>query len=178
MSEGGKFMIDIRPATRDDIEGIAKVHVESWRTTYEGIVDEDFLAGLSIEERAKRWMETIDKDPPLVACNRRGEVIGFAHGGKERSGNYPGYEGEIYAIYLLEKYQGKGIGKQLTRRLVERLVAEGFQSMLVIVLAENEAKYFYEALGGELIDEGTLTIGSKTHRELVYGWQDLRELTK
>src|SRR5690625_6928605 len=73
------------------------------------------------------------------------------------------FRSEIYAIYLLEKYQGKGIGKQLTRRLVERLVAEGFQSMLVIVLAENEAKYFYEALGGELIEDRKSTRLNSSH---------------
>lgn len=31
------IMLQIREATINDAEGIAKVHVDSWRTTYEGI---------------------------------------------------------------------------------------------------------------------------------------------
>jgi hypothetical protein len=39
-------MVSIRAATPDDAVAIAHVHVESWRTTYEGIVPGEYLAGL------------------------------------------------------------------------------------------------------------------------------------
>lgn len=47
----------------------------------------------------------------FVAETENGEVIGFADCGNERSGDYPGIEGEVYAIYILEAYQGQNIGK-------------------------------------------------------------------
>lgn len=35
--------IIIRQATIDDVYGIAKVHVDSWNTTYEKIVPKEYL---------------------------------------------------------------------------------------------------------------------------------------
>ena len=45
----------IRPATPADGEAIAKVHVESWRTTCPGIVPQAHLDDLSWEARAPAW---------------------------------------------------------------------------------------------------------------------------
>lgn len=35
--------MQVRIATLNDAAGIAKVHVDSWRTTYKGIIQEEFL---------------------------------------------------------------------------------------------------------------------------------------
>ncbi|WP_306428702.1 hypothetical protein [Robertmurraya siralis] len=43
-------MMIIREATLSDAEGIAKVHVDSWRTTYKGIVSDVFLEQLSYKK--------------------------------------------------------------------------------------------------------------------------------
>jgi hypothetical protein len=41
----------IREAAPADAPGIARVHVDTWRTTYQGIVPDQFLARLSYEAR-------------------------------------------------------------------------------------------------------------------------------
>jgi hypothetical protein len=43
----------VREANPTDAAAIAKVHVDSWRTTYKSIVPDDFLANLSYEEHEK-----------------------------------------------------------------------------------------------------------------------------
>lgn len=48
--------MNIRKANRDDAPGIAKVHVDSWRTTYKGIIPQSFLDELSYEQRTKLCM--------------------------------------------------------------------------------------------------------------------------
>ena len=49
--------------------------------------------------------------------------------------------------------------------------------MVVWVLAENRpARRFYEALGGEYIQEGQFTIGGVALPEVAYGWKDLASL--
>lgn len=170
--------MEIRIAKEKDVKALARVHVDSWRTTYEGIVDPSFLQSLSYEEREKRWAGVIRENPPFVALNQAGEVVGFASAGAERSGDYPGYDAELYAIYILEEYQGQGLGRRLMTQTIDSLIDKGFKSMLVIVLAENEARHFYEALGGEGIGEGSLQIGSRNHAELIYAWKSLRKLKK
>lgn len=169
----GCFLMKIRLATIEDATGIARVHVDSWRTTYTGIVDPSFLDSLSYEEREQRWRQVIPSDPPFVAVNKDHEVIGFANGGKERTGKFAPYESEVYAIYLLEPYQGKGLGRKLIQAVVNQLIEAGYESLIIRVLSENEARFFYEAIGGVIVTEGELTIGNKTHKEIVYGWQSL-----
>jgi hypothetical protein len=44
----------IRQATIDDVPGIAHVHVASWKSTYKGIISDEYLSKLSVESRIKQ----------------------------------------------------------------------------------------------------------------------------
>jgi len=50
----------IRPARPGDENGIARVHVESWRSTYRGIMPDAVLDGLSQERRARHWKTVLE----------------------------------------------------------------------------------------------------------------------
>lgn len=166
----------IRTATVQDAAAIANVHVESWRTTYKGIVPDDFLARLSSTQRKQFWRriltEPSSRTVVYVAEEENGNVVGFASGGPERSGD-PVYRGEVYAIYLLVQHQGQGLGRQLLSTLVKHLRQDGMTTLLLWVLAENPARKFYERLGGQPVDEKTVTIGGVPLTEVAYGWQDI-----
>lgn len=43
----------IRKANFNDISSIAKVHVDTWKTTYKGIVPNDYLESLSYKKQKK-----------------------------------------------------------------------------------------------------------------------------
>ena len=43
--------IHIRRAIKDDIPGIAKVHADSWKTTYQGIFPNEILENITYEKR-------------------------------------------------------------------------------------------------------------------------------
>ena len=166
----------IRPAVVEDAPAIARVHVESWRTTYKGIFPENVLDGLSVSDRTRFWNETLTKPPipfvTLVACDEAG-VVGFACGGTERTGEL-GCDGELQAMYLLEGVQRRGLGSLLIRRFVRELQSVGFNSMALWVLARNPSRGFYEALGGRLIKEQQIERGDECYMEVAYGWSDLR----
>jgi ribosomal protein S18 acetylase RimI-like enzyme len=169
----------IREATPADAASIARVHNESWRTSYRGIVPEEHLAQLCDEETEGRWWRILASEHgrgfTYVAEDASSLIVGFANGGEERSGD-PVYRGELYAIYLLAAHQRKGLGRRLTLAVVERLLRMGFDSMLVWVLAANPARFFYEALGAERVREDEIEIGGVAFPELAYGWRDLRKL--
>src|SRR5262245_61994259 len=106
----------IRLAQAQDALAIAKVHVDSWRTTYVGIVASEFLASLSYEQRETRWSSILSL-PTSQSCTHVAEtsdrqVIGFSSAGPERDGDDT-HLGEIYALYLLQPYQRQGIGRML-----------------------------------------------------------------
>ncbi|WP_425339520.1 N-acetyltransferase family protein [Lentibacillus salicampi] len=113
-----------------------------------------------------------------VAETGDGKIVGFSTGGKERGGKYAGYDGELYAIYIFEEYQGGGLGKKLVKPIADELIQDGFKSMLVWVLEDNAAKYFYEKLGGQYIDTTDITIAGAELKEIAYGWPVLNELAK
>lgn len=167
----------IREASSSDAAGIARVHVDSWRTTYPGLVPEDVLANLSYERGEAEWRQVFNSPDRVVfvAEGQAGEIIGFARGGPERTGN-KGYDGELYAIYLLQAYQKQGIGSRLTLAVASRLASMGMKSLFVWVLSDNPARYFYEKIGGIRVTEQAIEIGAARLMETGYGWGDIREL--
>ena len=49
--------------------------------------------------------------------------------------------------------------------------------MLLWVLQDNHpARRFYESMGGEHVDEKTITIGGTDLIEVAYGWKDIAEI--
>lgn len=166
----------IRAANKTDAKDIAKVQVDTWRTTYAGIVPDDYLANLSYEKREAIWTRVIPGCFVYVAENEDGQIVGFATGGKAINGEYENYPGELTAIYILKEYQKQNIGQLLVKSIVNDIQTLGFQSMIVFVLEDNPAKYFYEAMGGKQIDRVTIEIGGKNLYELVYAWDDISEI--
>ncbi|GHO54669.1 GNAT family N-acetyltransferase [Ktedonobacter robiniae] len=181
LSDGSRQMT-IRPARVEDAPGLARVHVDSWRTTYQGVVPDAYLAALSYERREQMWHTILQMEQgddaasfTYIAEDETGRVVAFVNGGRKRTG-ISGYDGELYAIYLLAEMQGRGLGRRLVGTLVEQFVRQGMTSMAVVVLADNSARYFYEALGATLLCEQEDEIGGKRLIELVYGWSDIRRL--
>ncbi len=170
----------IRSAMESDSIGIARVSVESWQHTYRGIISNDFLDSLSWKERSENWNEVLKS--PLYFCfvaeNESKEIVGFASGGKTRENlRFPrNYDSELYAIYLLEPYQGKGLGSVLVLSLCEKLLENQFQSMIVCVLTQNPFRSFYEKIGGLKVADSDITIGKVSYPTIIYGWQDLKTL--
>lgn len=167
-------MYRIRKATAEDVKHVAKAHVDSWRTTYEGIVDQGYLNALKYEDREQLW-EQADHDQLLVAVDPSENIVGFASYGKEKTGEY-GYESELYAIYLLKHAQRQGIGRRLFVRMIEDLEQKGVSSIMLWVLEENPSRKFYEAYSPELVAKDNYEISGDIHSELAYGWRNLMDL--
>lgn len=172
--------MNIRIARLDDAEELATVHVASWQSAYRGIIADDFLQKLSVEKRAVHWREALgdeaSQEKVFVAEEDARHIIGFASGGPQRDPVLTAYDGELYAIYLLPTAQRQKVGSRLFHALANQLLRDGFTAMLIWVLAENPARKFYEALGGQFITEKPITIGEQDLIEVAYGWPDLRLL--
>ena len=172
--------IRIREADPIDAGAIARVHVDTWRTAYAGILPAEFLAGLSYADRERMWKQDLTADRPatsmLVAETAEGEIVGFAYVAPEREGNRA-YRGEIFAIYVLDECQRQGIGRLLFSAAARHFLKHGINSMLLWVLEDNHPAYrFYELMGGEYVKQKTITIGGTDLIEVAYGWKDITEI--
>ena len=168
--------IRIRKADVNDSDGIARVHIDTMRSTYQGIYPQDFLAGLSHDESRHRWdtvyLSPKSHDVTYVAEDGSKKIVGFVICGEDRD-NDPTYTGEVIGLYILQSMQKRGIGKKLMLAAMKDLRSRGFDSMIVWVLADNPSRHFYEKLGGEHVKTRNLTIGGKQFQECGYGWRSL-----
>lgn len=179
-------VVRIRPARLDDAPAIAAVHIRAWQTAYRGIVPDSYLDTMDLAAREVRWQERLahpsESEFTFVAeltghlKETPGTIIGFASGGPERH-VVAGYDGELYAIYLLPEHRGMGIGRRLVAATAEWLSERGTRSLVIWVLKDNvKGRAFYEALGGQLVGEQTITIGNSSLQDVAYGWPDLRTI--
>jgi ribosomal protein S18 acetylase RimI-like enzyme len=172
----------IRRAVDTDAASIAQVHVDAWRSTYAGIVAQDYIDRRSLADFTARWLDrlrdTTDSSPTvLVAVDNHDAITGFVSGGRTRDDTVP-FDSELYAIYLLKHAQGQGLGRRLVEELARHLLSQGHTSLCVTVLTANPACHFYERLGAVWIREVPHVLGEQTYQASWYGWHDLRRLTK
>jgi len=165
----------IRDAGPADIPAIARVVVDTWRTTYRGILPDEVLANLSYAQREQVWTRALanQENPPAVyvAETETGAVVGVASGGRTEPPD-PRYGGELAAIYILDAHQGHGLGHRLIAAVAQQLAERGRHGLLVWVLADNPACRFYERLGGRRVYEKPIEMGGATLLLAGYGWAD------
>jgi RimJ/RimL family protein N-acetyltransferase len=145
----------VRPATLEDAEHIAFVHVRSWQAAYRGLIPQEFLDQLDVTKRTevwRRWLENTGTLGTLVTVNNgdqgTGEIVGFAGLHPTRDDDDPGHACEVSAIYLLPQAWGHGLGRELMTAALERIATHGYQHVTLWVLRENvRARRFYEAAG-------------------------------
>jgi len=176
-------MIDvrIRRAGVDDAVAIARVRVESWRTTYRGIIPQSYLDGMSIETSATLWDKTLsagsERSQVFVAEDADG-VLGFAAGLLLPEPKL-GFDSELAAVYLRPAYQRNGLGAKLVGVTAAALLAHGATAMIAWVIAANKpARAFYDGLGGELVVEQPFQWDGMDLEEAGYGWRDLPALVE
>jgi ribosomal protein S18 acetylase RimI-like enzyme len=169
----GMSEITIRPARPADAHGIARLDVETWRSTYAGLLSTAYLLGLSERRREIGWRNLILRDPRdvRVAVGAGGAILGFGSCGPSRGD--PRFAGEVFTLYVAPDWQNRGIGRALLIALFRRLVAGGYRSALVWVLRDNPSRFFYERLGGRQVGRRFFSVAGETVEATAYGWPDL-----
>ena len=166
--------VHIREATADDAPAVAKVHVNSWKESFSGIVPDTFLAKLTIENRTKAFGERFEvvNYQMYVAELHDGRIVGFADVGEPRQ-DVGNYDAELYAIYLLHEFQGKGIGALLFERIKQLLIEQGKSSIYLLALEVSPYRPFYEKMGGRVVGKKQIQLEGIDFDVVVYGWESL-----
>ena len=179
-------MVVIRDLKIHDSEGLIDVNIKTWQSAYKGIINDETLASLDIHrtERIQRFKNEfgsreVDGHPILGGVALKDdEVIGFVTYGKARDNpeNLEGL-GEIYAIYVLEAYQGQAVGRKLLEHAVKNLLNQNiFKSLIIWTLKDNRSRGFYERLGGVQKYKKTIEISNQTLDEVGYLFKNLDKM--
>lgn len=104
----------VRPVRDVDAESLGRVHAQCWHQTYDHLISQAALSKLSPRRMAELWTHwaTLGPEYNQFAALVDGEIVGFVGSGPARDENAP-RERELYFIYLLQEYQGTGLGQQL-----------------------------------------------------------------
>jgi ribosomal protein S18 acetylase RimI-like enzyme len=127
--------------TEEETRGKAYVHWCAWHEAYPGLVSQEYLNKLTLEKCEKIAFDWPDH---LMIAKDAGRVIGFVGYG-DRGEEAPDI-GEIFALYILSEYYGKGVGQQLMKAALQQM--RGYQQICLWVLKENKrAIRFYQKCG-------------------------------
>ena len=172
----------IRRAVPGDARGIARVHVETWRSAYAGILPDQVIVQMSVDDKAAAWRQLVQRqdavDAVIVAEIDDGTIIGFGSCGPAGPEAMPDYDGEIHTLYVLPDWQEQGIGRAPAVRLPARVERGRDRGAYLWVLADNPSRFFYQAMGGKRISERDERLWGTTVHEVAYGWPDLSALPK
>jgi GNAT superfamily N-acetyltransferase len=168
--------IIVRRATAADAPGIARVRIDSWRTTYRGMIPDAYLDGMQVESSIALWDRVLTAGPNTTSvfiAEHGREIAGFACGTLLKEPKH-GYDAELAAVYLRRDFQRVGLGRGLVGAVVEAQLTHGATGLLTWVIAGNKgARAFYESLGGELVVEQPFQWDGMDLAEAGYGWRDL-----
>jgi ribosomal protein S18 acetylase RimI-like enzyme len=141
----------IREADPKDAKAIAEVHVRSWQAAYRGQLTDEYLDGLSVEERIEQHRRSLEQPRAewrTWIADDGGRVAGFAVTGPSEDADAEPSTAELYAIYLEPDRVGTGLGRNLLEHAVADLRDRGFRAATLWVLETNErARRFYEMAG-------------------------------
>ncbi len=137
---------NIRKAAIEDAHAMAIVHVESWRTTYRGQIHPDFIAGRTIEKSERMFLSMNCEN--TIVIETMGQIVGFCGYGKCRDDDMPMDTGEIWGMYMLASYHGRGWGAHLMDVALMELRLLGYKKATLWVLSTNlRAIDFYQRHG-------------------------------
>ena len=161
-----------RVQTRDQLLTVAALHVYNQKSTYRGLLSDDYLDHLDPADLSEKWEEFSRQDGQaiFVAWSKTG-LQGFAACKKDTE-----YTDCLYldALHVAPEARGQGVGTDLIRRVGQYGRENGFQTMSVcIVKGNDEARELYTKLGAvhmkDFTDhfEGTISQSEKLR------WRDL-----
>lgn len=127
--------------TAEEIEGKSRVHWQTWREAYDGILPADFQEQMTLDKC--RFYSQKYPENTLIALDDA-KVVGFVSYGDFRDSAT--ITGEIFALYVLKEYYGKGVGQQLMQAAFAALVS--YPEIVLWVLEDNKrAISFYAKMG-------------------------------
>lgn len=141
--------LEIVKATASDSAAIAQILVSSWQAAYRGIMPDEMLDNLSIQQREEVWRNHLNSGGEAYFLRLSGEAVGVVEVCKFRD-SIEGFSewGEIPVIYLLPERYGYGLGSELMQFALAILAQRGQENVGIWVLQKNtRAIHFYKAHG-------------------------------
>ena len=167
--------IIIRKANIEDAEKIIDINIEVWNTTYKDLIAKEIIDRLQYkdEERIAKIKKSIKEKQHTIVAEVDGVIVGFHTFGKSKDINFEN-SGEIYAGYVLDNYQGLGLGRKMAVACMKELLDKGYTTLVTKCLVGNPANEFHKSLGGIYVGQSIFEpMGIYVGKENIYYHEDL-----
>jgi GNAT superfamily N-acetyltransferase len=152
-------MVTFREATSHDAKAISRLHADSWRSAYRGVLSDDYLDQRVYSERAVIWQhrfsEQAQKPFFAILAELEGQPVGFACVFPDE---HPTYGSFLDNLHVIPQRTGQGIGRQLLTAVARRLLAHGKTGGLYLWVVEQNirARRFYASAGAAEVERAVL----------------------
>ena len=144
--------LSIAVAQPEDIPALQSTAAASWWATYGDYLEASFIEGLlaSAYSARKLAVHLVDPHSHFLVAKVDDALVGFGQVGPTmaRDDDAPVAPADLYRLYLLPQWQGRGIGLRLLEALEGWLREQGYPYYGAYVDERNEpAKKFYARQG-------------------------------
>ena len=112
-------------------------------------------------------------DESAAQAGEADNVAGICMGGPGDAMPWPNC-GDIYAMYVSQDYQRRGVGRRLLQAVVGWLAQAGLTSLTIrALMANTPALRFYAGLGGQIVGTCEADEYGVMLSEQIFGWADI-----
>ncbi len=164
--------MDIRFAETTDLQQIADVYINNHRSTYQGLLSDDYLKGLTVDYGVQKWKQYMqDSKRKIWAAFEGTSFLGFVAGMEDSELENTWY---LDSLHVVPSARGKGVGTGLIRTIGRYALENGYAKMSICIVRGNDtAGSLYRKLGAKHLkyfeDEFG---GTKSNSEKLI-WEDL-----
>ncbi|MFG0253106.1 MAG: GNAT family N-acetyltransferase [Phycisphaerales bacterium JB038] len=126
-------MLNIRPATRDDLQPITAIYNEAIRTS-----TATFDIDPKTAEEQQRWFDRHEQRHPILVAESEDDVVGW--GCLSPWSDRPAYDvTAAFSFYVAAPHRGRGVGTQLLEALITEARRLEYRSLLGCIAEGSEA---------------------------------------
>lgn len=142
----------IRPATSADTSTIAKLHANSWRFAYRGVINDEYLRTEADRDRLRFWQERLELPAPnqrVLLLEENASLLGFACVYIDHD---PEFGSFLNNLHVAQDHLGRGCGARLMFAVRDCCVKFSPMSPMYLSVVDSNvrARKFYLRFGGTL----------------------------
>ncbi len=164
--------MDIFFATLKNLDDISKLYVHNHKTTYKGLLSDEYLNSLTVVGAKARWRDYLNNADGKIMVVYDGDVfIGFAAATKDSEIPNTWY---LDSLHVSETARGKGVGTALIKAMGRYAGENGYEAMSICVVRGNDgAKNLYVKLGAEPCKQFDDSFGNTSFNSEKLLWKQL-----
>lgn len=175
--QGYNMNIEIRKAKPEEAKSIIDINIKVWATTYANLIPIDIIKKVQVKDEkiVKNKEKRLRKSQDTIVALVDSKIVGYHSITEAKNVDYENC-GEICEAYILDDYQGLGLGRKLTIECMKELLSQGYTSMVTKCLVGNPANEFHKSIGGVFVKEMPISfMDIWTGKENLYYHENLQK---